>query len=726
MLKKSVSIFMVVVMLLSMSITAVVFADAVNKGNQLSFNENKYNTTFDFLEGESGFAGKLSADTIGGKIILTATDSGTVLPLGTYDGGAFPQYYFNHGFVTSTNPLASSFTFQANIYADGEAVVGIASHWNDFFRWDKDGKFYAIENDDVNYSNEYTVAERHVATLERGRWHTIALTICTDQVNAENTNDYMVHKLYIDGAYVCDVTRIFRKHKHEAMKIGAYAGSGAGVIAIDDVYAYAGEYDATNEVVAPVNANADLTIDSAAKTIVCSENAFADAASFNEAVKTAFDANYAILYDSNLTTPATDFAYGVVAINSKNEIGYDYYTVADKLPEPVVDVKMQIEENFDDSAIDTTKLTIQNCEGDYTVAYTGSLGNKSADDKALVLSPTDKDVKADNYNEPSINLKDQNGYTEDIVTIEADVYKNDTATTSYVYTKYWNLDKPTPGQSWLNIVTFSNYGQIHIDGEDKMPYKANRWYKIAATYDREKAGFDVYVNGQYVDFVGITNNHTAVANYFQVVSHYDLSEKQIPDSQLNSQIAIDNYRLYLTPYIAADDNATITVGGNLKLSANTIIAENYTNLTAKQVMDAVTAPVECIIYADDTYTTELGDNDKITANSVLVSKSRSGEVTEYYNFSSGDIGYISFEAKDGDITASVYSTVADTDGYIFAIAEYNESNELLNVFVSENLDFAQTNNITIDYTEANTYKAFVWTANHVPVRYADFSEQSDA
>ena len=100
---------------------------------------------------------------------------------------------------------------------------------------------------------------------------------------------------------------------------------------------------------------------------------------------------------------------------------------------------------------------------------------------------------------------------------------------------------------------------------------------------------------------------------------------------------------------------------------------------------------------------------------MLVSKSQSGEVFEYYIFNGG-VGNITFAVAEGKITASVDSTAP----YMFVIAEYNESNELLGISVLEELDFAQINNVTIDYTEANTYKAFVWTANHVPVRYAAY------
>ncbi|MBQ4528546.1 MAG: hypothetical protein II998_10800 [Clostridia bacterium] len=698
MLKKSLSIFMVVIMLLTMSITSQVFASS-NKGNALNPYESSLGTTGATITSSSfngnaeGFAGKLAQDTV--KKITLTEESGT-LPIGSAGvNGGYPRYAYRSGFDFTSNPEA---TFQFNIYADGDTIAGFTFHYYDLIRWTPDGKLYGITT-----AASWATTEAVIGKLERGRWHTIAVTFDSETLEQD---------IYADGEFLATITRCSFAASNNTMRIGTYAGSNKGVVAIDDVYTYPGAYDPTNEIVTLAGGDERMTINSDSKTIICQEDAFADAASFNKAVEIAFDANYAVLYDFDLTVPATDFAYGVVAINSKNGIGYDYYKVYDGTV---------IEENFDDGAIDTSKLVIQNCEGDYTAEYIGGLGTKSADDKALVLYPADKDVKADNYNEPSLNLKDQNGFNDEIITIEADVYKNDLATTSYIYTKYWNLDKATPGQSWLNLVTFSNYGQIHIAGKDKMPYKANRWYKIAATYTREKSGFDIYVNGQFVDFVAITNNHTAVANYFQVVSRYDLSEKQIPDRQLNSKIAIDNYRVYLAPYIADGDNATITVSGDLKLSKNNIIAKDYTNYTKAQIMNMVTAPVSYEIYTDNTYTTALADDDKITADSVLVSKSSDGEAVEYYIFSEGSIGYLNFEQADGKITVSVSSTVADSTGYIFALAEY-DGNELLNVSLSKELKFMQNNEHTLNYSQDKTYKAFVWAKNQAPVRFATFSE----
>jgi len=731
MLKKAVSIFMVVVMLLSMSITAVVFADGAGKGNQLGLVQGDSYGSFSFDEINNGFAGKLTSDNVPAKITMPVGDSS--LPV-TATGGSFPQYKITHGFVTSTTPLSSDFTFQANVYADGEAVVGIASHWNDFFRWDKDGKLYVFENSSKDYDNDYeSLTQRHVATLERGRWHTIALTIHTNVVNANKSNDYMVHSLYVDGSYVCDVTRAFRKNKHQQMKIGAYAGSGAGVIAIDDVYAYAGAYDATNEVVAPVSAHADLTVDSASKTIACDADAFADAASFNEAVKTAFDANYAILYDAALTTPATAFDYGVVAINSKNGIGYDYYTVADKIPEPVVDVKMQIEEKFDDEAIDA-QLVFDNIGNDFKYEYQGNLGGKSAADKALVISAIDATLAsaAGAGKEPKIKLKGEDGYADAIVTVEADVYKNDIATESRMYMRYYNPDKNNGqgGLHYLQIVKFQQNGQININNVDVMAYKPNRWYKVAATLDRAKHGFDVYINGKLAGFAAIPeeNKCTTVANAFYVAGVYnglneDTNSTTISTIQLNSITAVDNFRVYLSAYDSVDDDASAWLGdgedddasvfpGALLLNGSIFSHKETRNLTKDMVREEIFAHGSTEIYSDGTYATPLADTAYITADSVLVSTSRSGEVFEYYNFSGG-ADDIEFSIENGKITASALITAP----FMFIIAEYNDSNELMNVSVAEDIAMAQTNSLTIDYTQGNLYKAFVWSVDLVPVRY---------
>ena len=156
-----------------------------------------------FAAGVTEFAGKLSDDTVATITISDSAATATAsIPLGTWAvGGSYPRYDIPHGFDFSAQQYA---TFSADVYADGDTVVGFSWHWNDFLKWDKDGKLYTMENTDPN--DQYKIANVHVGTFERGRWHTIAVTV--DSV--ANTHD-----LYVDGSKVRTFNRLFNKAKHQ-------------------------------------------------------------------------------------------------------------------------------------------------------------------------------------------------------------------------------------------------------------------------------------------------------------------------------------------------------------------------------------------------------------------------------------------------------------------------------------------------------------------------------
>ncbi len=298
----------------------VITSSSIHAGTDNSVNQIDKDS---FNERATNFTGKLRDDAVATITINENSATADVsIPLGDWAvGGNYPRYDITHGFNASG--LTSPFTFHANIYADGDAVVGITSHWNDYFRWDKDGKLYAFENTAVNYTDEYAINERHIATLERGRWHTFALTISTDQVSSKDARDYMVHKLYIDGAYVCDITRIFRSTKHLAMKIGAYKGSGYGVIAIDDVYAYEGEYDSSLD---SITITGDEKVSLSDGNIIYDEEAFADTSSLKSYLRSISTADEITICDKSFSpVEGTLPQEGVCIMVPPSGIGYVVY-----------------------------------------------------------------------------------------------------------------------------------------------------------------------------------------------------------------------------------------------------------------------------------------------------------------------------------------------------------------------------------------------------------------
>ena len=705
MLKKAVSIFVAVVMLLSIGTASAVASDEIAITGAMVRDAGL--VTSDSFIRVSGLAGKLSSDS---SSRLTIDENGGTLPLASSAiNGGYPRYEIAHGFgFTSSTAPNTEATFQFNVYADGDTVVGGSLHTRDVLKWAADGTLYSISYP-ANV-NDWTQTHTKIGSLKRGQWHTIALTFNSSTLD---------QKIYADGVYLTSVTRpnypfnTDGSPKHTTMRVGAFAGSGKGSVALDDVYSYAGQYDASADALSVAVPDSRMKIDTQNKTIICSSDAFADASSFNEAVKTAFDANYAVLYPkSGLTEPCTDFEYGTVAINSKSTRGYAYYTVYDGT---------FIEEDFNDGAIDSAINTIQHCYGKYGVEYKGSVGAKSADDKALVIHTKDQNVELTVYNQPSVDLANRSGYDGDVVTVEADVYKSNMKVPAYVYMYYTNADGAVKHHA---VATFSTYGQIHINGKDAMLYSANCWYKVAATYNKADSSLSVYVNGQLID--KYTLAATKVANRFLIASNYKVTKvddttAHIDSAQLPSETAVDNYRLSFAAYDASADNAKITVSEGLLIAGNKIIAKNYTSLTKAQVSAMITSPAGFEIYSDSTYQTVLSDDDTITADSVLVSKSVGGEVMEYYRFSEGSLGYIEYVQSDSKIKVSIVSTCADSDAYMLVVASYN-GNKLVSADVKNSLLFGEATEAELNYDEELSYKAFVWTDNLKPERFAEYTE----
>ncbi len=233
-----------------------------------------------------GLAGKNSDDTV--KTITINDDLGDA-----YINGGYPRYEINHNFgFTSSTEANTEATFRFSIYADGDVVAGCSLHTRDVLRWDADGSLYGITCD---YSS-WAMTFDKIATLERGRWHTIAITFVSGTWE---------QKIYADGEYLGSFTRpnypfnTDGSPKHTTMKIGAYNGSGDGVIAIDDVYSLAGAYDAASDTIA-VTAD-DVIIDNENKIITYNEKVFADASSLKAYLLECSNANEINICDKNFS-----------------------------------------------------------------------------------------------------------------------------------------------------------------------------------------------------------------------------------------------------------------------------------------------------------------------------------------------------------------------------------------------------------------------------------------
>ncbi|MBQ7901549.1 MAG: hypothetical protein IJ365_06260, partial [Clostridia bacterium] len=236
--------------------------------------------------------------------------------------GGYPRYEINHNFGFSSSTEANTeATFRFSIYADGDVVAGCSLHTRDVLRWDADGSLNSITY--PSNIDDWTHTYSKIATLERGRWHTIAITFVSGTWE---------QKIYADGKYLATVKRPnypFYDNgsaKHTTMRVGAYAGSGQGFVAIDDVYSIAGAYDAASDTIA-VTAD-DVIIDNENKIIAYNEKVFADASSLKAHLLEYSNAKEIVICDKNFSL--SDKALhgdGLCLMVPSSGIGFYTYTL---------------------------------------------------------------------------------------------------------------------------------------------------------------------------------------------------------------------------------------------------------------------------------------------------------------------------------------------------------------------------------------------------------------
>lgn len=236
-----------------------------------------------FTRNSPGFAGKSTDDTVQKMEITQAFSQSNQLMA----SGGYPRYEITHNFDFSSNTHA---TFQANIFTQGDVSVGLSFHTRDLLRWDVDGSLYGVTYAGVD---DYYPVHTKIATLKRGFWHTIAVTFCSETLE---------QKIYADGKYLVTIKRPNYPATHKTMRIGAWdcQGDGAGVIAIDDVYSYPGEYDeAENSIV--LSDDELIGFNSDENVITYNEDNFSDVSSLREHLLNASNAKDIVITDKSFS-----------------------------------------------------------------------------------------------------------------------------------------------------------------------------------------------------------------------------------------------------------------------------------------------------------------------------------------------------------------------------------------------------------------------------------------
>jgi len=261
---------------------------------------------------ENGFGGKSEEELIQTFILNSEIVADTATK------GAFPRFEVHTGTQFKNNDSGLS-TFQFDIYADGNVAAGFAFEYSDVLVWNPDGNLvyvYGNAADDKNYNNTT------VGNFERGKWYTVALTY------DHNTSK---QKVYINGTLIGDSYRQGGNSTLAAnttMKIGAYAGSKkGGKIAIDNVYAYSGEYDPSVALLEYSDVD-DLMVDSTANSIMYNEEVIAetDVQLIKEKILSATGAVKAEFYNADFSASVKDKITENVALTTKGDTIY-YFSV---------------------------------------------------------------------------------------------------------------------------------------------------------------------------------------------------------------------------------------------------------------------------------------------------------------------------------------------------------------------------------------------------------------
>ncbi|MBO5369941.1 MAG: hypothetical protein J6B23_04600 [Clostridia bacterium] len=316
-------------------------------------------TAASFKRNASGFAGK-SADDAVQTIVLSDDETVLPLPFSMINGG-YPRYEITHGLDFVTNPIG---TFQCSVYADGETVAALTFHWSDVLRWLPDG---SVEY--VTFDSETGVSGfEKVGTLMRNTWHTLALTY---------NHTEQLQYIYADGKLLATCIRAggYNPEKigtHTTMRIGAYAGSGSGMIAIDDVYSYIGEYDSESDMVT-LESDSHITVDSRSASIMYNEAVISDVQSFTDRIMSLTNAKDVTVYDSKYNECSQKLPpVGYCVFTPQSGIGLRCYSlqalfavgdVSVTLQDGILSATADVYNNHNESKFATMVIAVRNADG---------------------------------------------------------------------------------------------------------------------------------------------------------------------------------------------------------------------------------------------------------------------------------------------------------------------------------------------------------------------------
>ena len=318
-------------------------------------------------------------------------------------------------------------------------------------------------------------------------------------------------------------------------------------------------------------------------------------------------------------------------------------------------------------------------------------------------------------------------FDNDYVTFEVDLFKSNTTTPVQISVQYHPQGMAETVLGTFTLAKFQADGTITSQDRELTSdgngynaitpiigkYEANRWYKVTATYNKADQTMDVYINGKLLnEGAGFTYTPDKIGGKFEV----SIAKSSPVVAYEETVWAVDNYGVYLEKYDAASDVVTVSANedSGFKLLNNTFYAKDMYGKKVSEVLAAISVPNDAKIYSDNTYATVLSKDDVIGYGNVMTAVSDSGEVIEYYTFSQGEAGTITHEIVDGVVTAKVYTTIPNGDGYMFVLAKY-KGEELLEINQGE-IPFNADATATLNAEDGCTYKVFLWSDRLVPLK----------
>ncbi len=667
--------------------------------------------------------------------------------------------------VSSTDAAAWVF----NMYADGDAVAGIYTldNWYKPLEYKPDGGLY--------------VGGVKRTTLERGKWHRIMLWFCrtpeygagkicviVDDITCTNNGD----GFYDDAPSGSANQSKLRFYVDNCDTAGTVAFADCVVYeklakdANTDNFYYPAQRNKSDLVYSYKDDN--LVIDASEKKIKYNAVKYSTPELLSAAITATGNAKYADIFtDSQMTNKVTelDAANNTAVLVSPNGYGYDYYTLEELPLTDMMKVSLSISDSLkkrikktddglavysgtycsDANRISSDELLSKlSSENGYTLTYANqkketTSANSVSDGyiKAVKDSETIYLPIAGRYNEKILTVSDFTQEGRGATKVEnvnaagnvgngfkygqsgGDKYfqaiPGDTSTT-YTYSLNMYADGDAVGslafRDGQDLLIWDENGKIsYSDGSSwistDISLERGRWHKMAVTYDSARNRFITYADGQLVSPDGRWNS---TGENMRFGSYRGA----------NGQVLLADFVTYEGYYDPSGDSVGTAMNDNIiaDAAAKKIYYKNITSATelAEQVK-ALTGAQDAKLYADNTFAAEASvlDNDK----NIMV-LTTSGNALAYYEIAAmPDVTEIYFENASGKIKASAFVNNCDKNVRLF-IASYDD-NGLTAVNFAEAAANSNTGKIE---TEINyigqTVRAFLWSDNLAPIRYAEY------